>query len=44
MLKTFADILTLPPWAIFFHPPDPPIAAIVYPGRALFLGGDSEQY
>jgi len=26
MLKTSADILTLPPWAIFFHPPDPPIA------------------
>ena len=26
MLKTSADILTRPPWAIFFHPPDPPIA------------------
>ena len=26
MLKTSADILTLPSWAIFFHPPDPPIA------------------
>jgi len=38
MLKTSADILTLPSWAIFFHPPDPPIAL------QSFTRDDGEQY